>query len=206
MKRIVMLFLSLAWMPAVFAQTPEEIVSRMEEAMKAHEKEGLIMVVDLKIPIVGTVSSKTYTLDKKARIDADAAGVQIVTWVSEDAVWVYNDKTGEVEIRKNDSRSSSQEGDAEMFSDITEGYDVSLAKETADAWFILCKKSKTNKEKDDPKTMDLVVSKGNYYPKSLSAKLSGVTMTMRDISFGVTEKQVTFNPADYPDAKIVDKR
>ena len=31
-------------------------------------------------------------------------------------------------------------------------------------------------------------------------------MTLHDISFGVTEKQVTFNPKDYPTAKIVDKR
>ena len=46
----------------------------------------------------------------------------------------------------------------------------------------------------------------DYYPVSLSAKISGITMTMRDISFGVTEKQVTFNAADFPGIAIVDKR
>ena len=54
--------------------------------------------------------------------------------------------------------------------------------------------------------MNLVVAKGTFYPVSLSAKMSGITMTMRDLSYGVTEAQVTFNPADYPDATIEDKR
>ena len=93
-----------------------------------------------------------------------------------------------------------------MFNDITDGYEVSIKKETADAWHILCKKTKSNPDKDAPKTMELVVRKETYYPVSLNAKLSGLTMTMRDIAFGVTEKQVTFDPKDYPDAKIVDKR
>ena len=31
-------------------------------------------------------------------------------------------------------------------------------------------------------------------------------MTMRNITFGVSEEQVTFNQADYPDAKVIDKR
>jgi hypothetical protein len=33
-----------------------------------------------------------------------------------------------------------------------------------------------------------------------------VTLTLRNISFGVTEKQVNFNAADFPDVKITDKR
>ena len=55
-------------------------------------------------------------------------------------------------------------------------------------------------------TIDLAIAKNTYYPVSLKATVSGVTMTLRDIAFGVTEKQVTFNPKDYPTAKIVDKR
>ena len=61
-------------------------------------------------------------------------------------------------------------------------------------------------EKDDPKTMDLIVEKGTYNPKSLSAKLKGITITMRDLAYGIPESRVTFNPADYPTAIIVDKR
>ena len=93
-----------------------------------------------------------------------------------------------------------------MFSGITDGYDVTLAKETSDAWYFKCKKNKSNADKDAPKTMDLAVRKDNYYPKSLSFKVMGIAMTMRDISFNVTETQATFNAADYPDATIIDKR
>ena len=70
----------------------------------------------------------------------------------------------------------------------------------------LCKKSRSNTNKDDPKNMDLVVAKGTYMPKSLSTKVTGITITMRDLDYNVTEKDVTFNPADYPGVKIVDER
>ena len=93
-----------------------------------------------------------------------------------------------------------------MFKGITEGYKVSLVKETEKYWYLKCKKSKSNTDKDDPKTMNLVVEKGTFNPKSLSTKMRGVTVTMRDLIYGVSEEQVTFNPAKYPDAKIIDKR
>ena len=54
--------------------------------------------------------------------------------------------------------------------------------------------------------MDLVVEKGTYFPLSLSMSASGMDITMKDISYGVKEKDVTFNKDDYPTAKITDKR
>ena len=36
--------------------------------------------------------------------------------------------------------------------------------------------------------------------------MKGVTVTMRDLTYGVSEKQVTFNAADHPGANIIDKR
>ena len=54
--------------------------------------------------------------------------------------------------------------------------------------------------------MDLVIAKGTYQPVSLSTKLKGVTVTLRNLYFKVTEKEVTFNPADYPGVTIVDER
>ena len=93
-----------------------------------------------------------------------------------------------------------------MFTGVADDYDVSIKKETADTWVIQCKKSKNNKNKDDPKNMEIVVAKGTYYPISLSAKMSGVKVTMRDLSFDVTEEQVTFYPEKYASAKITDKR
>ena len=93
-----------------------------------------------------------------------------------------------------------------MFSGIIEGYEIILKDETDDAWYLLCRKLRSNRDKDAPKSMDLVVAKGSYYPVSLRATVSGITLTMRDIAFGVSESMVTFNPSDYPGVKILDNR
>ena len=42
-----------------YAQTPQEIVDRMEEAMETHEPEGIVMIIDAKVPIVGTMTTKS---------------------------------------------------------------------------------------------------------------------------------------------------
>jgi hypothetical protein len=33
-----------------------------------------------------------------------------------------------------------------------------------------------------------------------------ITISIENVSIGVSEKDVTFNPADYPNATIIDKR
>ena len=199
----VLCFLGIAGV--MVAQTPQEILSRMDAEMDKHNKEGLIMTVDAKAPILGTMTTKTYTLGDKARVEANIMGVDIITWTDGKTSWTYNSKKNEVEISKQEG-SSESEGDAEMFNGITQGYDVTIDKETAKTWELLCKKSKSNKDKDAPKKMELVVAKGTYMPVSLKTKISGIGITMRNISFGVTEKQVTFNANDYPGATIIDKR
>ena len=177
------------------AQTPKEIVSRMEEAMEKHEKEGIVMTMDIKI------------LGDKYKSEGGMMGVKIVTWSDGTTTWTYDGKKDEITIEDTaHAKPDENKGDTEMFTGVADGYDVSLKKETDDAWYLLCKKSKDNKEKDDPKTMDLVVAKGTYYPVSISAKVSGVSVKIYDVSFGVSDKQVTFNKADYPRATIVDKR
>lgn len=199
----VLCFLGIAGV--MVAQTPQEILSRMDAEMDKHDKEGLIMTVDAKVPILGTMTTKTYTLGDKARIEANMMGVDIITWTDGKTSWTYNSKKNEVEINKQEGHSDS-EGDAEMFNGITQGYDVTIDKETAKTWELICKKSKSNKDKDAPKKMELVVAKGTYMPISLKTKISGIGITMRNISFGVTEKQVTFNANEYPGATIIDKR
>ena len=206
MKRLMTFLSAIVFVVVAFAQTPEEIIAKMEAELDKHEAEGIIMTIDMKIPIIGTMTTKAYTLGDKMRVEGSMMGVSLVTWTDGVTEWTWDSKKNEIEIKKEDPKKKAEEADAAMFSGITDGYDVTLKKETADAWYFLCKKSKTNTEKDDPKSMDLVVAKGTYYPVSLKAKLSGVTMTLRDVSFGVTEQQVTFNPKDYPTATIVDKR
>lgn len=199
----VLCFLGMAGV--LVAQTPKEILSRMDAEMDKHDKEGIIMTVDAKAPILGTMTTKTYTLGDKARVEANMMGVDVITWTDGKTSWTYNSKKNEVEISKQEG-SSESEGDAEMFNGITQGYDVTIDKETAKTWELLCKKSKSNKDKDAPKKMELVVAKGTYMPVSLKTKISGIGITMRNISFGVTEKQVTFNANEYPGATIIDKR
>lgn len=207
MKRIFILAAALLVAASAFAQTPDEIISRMESVIAGKQKDGVVMTMDMKIPIVGTISSTSYILGEKLRVEAEMKGEKMVEIINEDTEWSYDSKSDQVTIdhrKKSDDPDGQNEMD--MFTGVTEGYDVTLSKETDDAWYLLGKKSRTNKNKDDPKTMDIVVAKATYYPLRLSAKMSGVTLTLRDISFGVPESLVTFNAADFPGAKIVDKR
>ena len=207
MKRFIALLAACVLAVTAFAQTPEEIIDKMEKTMAELEVDGLVMAMDIKIPILGTMSSKAWNRGDKTRIEGELMGVKIITFTDGDTEWEYNSKENQVRIKRQDTTKQSQEeSNAKLFDAITEGYDVFLDKETATAWHIRCKKNKNNKEKDDPKTMDLVVAKGTYYPVSLSAKVSGITVKMYDLDFHVTDKQVTFDPADFPGVTIIDER
>lgn len=207
MKKLFSVITFIIFATVAIAQTPQEIISRMETELGKHENEGVIMTIDAKVPILGTVTTKTYSLGDKNRIEVTMKGVEVITWTNSETSWTYHSKSNKVEIKKLDvNKSAESEGDIEMFNGITDGYDVTLDKETAKAWNILCNKSKSNKDKDAPKKMELVIAKGSYMPVSLKTKMSGMTITMRDISFGVTEKQVTFDAKDYPGVTIDDKR
>lgn len=208
MKKLLSIITFIAFAGIAIAQTPEEIISRMEAEMAKHdEKDGLAMTMEMKIPILGTFSSRTYTLGDKYRIEVAEDGKQTITWSDGKTDWTYSSEKNEVEITKHAVKEKTEaEGDAKMFNGITDGYDVKLDKETTDTWQFVCKRSKSNPDKDAPKKMTLIVAKGTYMPVSLSASVSLMTITMRDLSYGVTEKQVTFNPEDYPNATIMDKR
>ena len=216
MKRIVCLLALLASSLCLFAQTPEEIVARMSQTMEAREAEGVYMIVDVRVPIIGTVSSKTWILGEKTRIESKILGSRMIIWEDETTEWSYNVKKNTVEISSSirpdvDSTAvsgteSNSDGDLSMFSGIDKDYEIVLQKETEDAWYLRCKRRKEVKDDDAPKTINLVVSKGTFLPISFSAKASGATLTMHDIAFGVSAAQVTFNPADYPSATIIDKR
>ena len=207
MRRFIALLCAFTLAVAAFAQTPREIIDRMEEVMGSLEVEGVVMTMDIKIPIVGTMTSKAWNRGDKTRIEGEIAGVRIVTFIDGDTEWEYNSKENQVRIKAHDvSKVSQEESNAKLFDAVSKGYDVSISKETAAAWHLRCKKSKTNPNKDDPKSMDLVIAKGSYRPVSLTAQVSVLTVTIRDLGFDVTEKQVTFDPADFPGATIIDER
>ena len=208
MKRILTFICALVLTTAAFAQTPEEIVVEMGKAMEKHEvTDGFAMVMEMKIPILGTFASAVKSWGDKMRMEMDVKGEQVITYIDGDTEWDYNVKEKVIKIKKRDvTKKSKEEENMKMFQSATEGYDVSISKETDKAWFLRCKKNRSNTNKDDPKNMDLVIAKGTYMPLSLSAKVSGITITMRDLDFNVTEKDVTFNQADYPGVKVVDER
>lgn len=207
MKKFFLIVVALAAFASLgYAQTADEIVERMDKELKKGESVGTAVTFDIHIPIIGQVSSRIRTLGNRSRADIDAKGEKGIIWVVKDTSWSYSPKDNEIviELGKKDN-SSSQQGN-EMLSGITEGYNVSIVKETADSWQLRCDKAKGNKDKDDPAKMDLVVAKKTWLPVSLKAKYKGVTVTLRDFSLGVSRKEVTFNPSDYKGVKIIDKR
>lgn len=208
MKRFFALLTALTLVVAAYAQTAEEIVARMDAAMEqVSAANGFRMTMDIKIPILGTMSSDAWSLGDKMRLEAQMMGKKLVTWQDGQTEWTYDAGENTITIENQDkTKKSDEKENMEMFQSATEGYDVSIAKETSSAWTIKCKKNRFNTNKDDPKNMEIVIAKDTYYPMSLSAKVDLVTVTMRNLKFNVTEEEVTFNKADYPDATIIDKR
>ncbi|MBR3730606.1 MAG: hypothetical protein IKN08_06800 [Bacteroidales bacterium] len=208
MKKIIAIISFIALATSAMAQTAEEIITRMDAEMSKHnESEGFAMTMDMKIIFIGTISSRSYILGDKMRIEANRDGKDFITWSDGKTEWSYDPEKNEIEITNAKPKEKSEaESDTKMFTGITDGYDVKIDKETPTEWHIRCKRSKSNPDKDAPKKMDLVVAKGTYWPVSLSTSVTAATVTMRDLSFGVTEKQVTFDEKDYPGVKIVDKR
>lgn len=202
MKKLFSVIVSLAFALSTWAQSAEAILAKMEEAINQHEKEGVAMVVETKVPVVGTVRMKSLMLGDKVRMETKILGHQIIIWDDGETEYTLDAKKKELDIVKSSGVSGQDSGDMGMFSGITKGYDVSIKKETSDAWYILCQKSAKNCNEHDPETMDVVVAKGTYYPISLSTKIESVKMTMRDLTFGVTEEQVTFDISQYPDVKV----
>ena len=208
MKKLIAIISFIAMATAAMAQTAEEIVSRMEAEMSKHnESEGFAMTMDIKMIIIGTMSSRSYVLGDKMRIEANRDGKDFVTWSDGETEWNYDSEKNEIEITNaKPKEKTNTDGDTKLFKDITVGYDIKIDKETATEWHIRCKRSRSNPDKDAPKRMDLVVAKETYWPVSLSTSVTAASVTMRDISFGVTEEQVTFNPKEFPQATIVDNR
>ena len=206
MKRVLIIILALAaFAMPVAAQSAREIVDCMNQELTKGETLGTALTFDIQIPIIGVVSSRIKTLGKMSYAEMDMKGEKGRVWIVNDTSWTYSSKDNEIDIDFVKSGDNTAK-EAEMLNDITSGYDVSIVKETASSWEILCKKSKSNNSKDDPSKMDLVVSKKNYLPISLKAKVKGISITLRDFSIGVSKADVTFNPSAYKSAKVVDKR
>ncbi|MBQ4191950.1 MAG: hypothetical protein II647_01125 [Bacteroidales bacterium] len=197
----------LASLAISFAQTPEEIIGRMDAEMAKADQMGMTMTMDLTIPILGKISSIIKSYGEKASTEVNYKDKKGYIWMDETTTWTYDPEKNEIEIdNRKPSDSKSNDDNAEMLKGITDGYDVTMTKETDSAWYFDCKKSKSNTKKDDPKKMSLIVAKGTYMPLDLTAKMKGVTVSIRNASIGVSEKEVTFDASKFPGATVNDKR
>lgn len=207
MKKILSLLLpALLAAATLSAQTPEEIIARVDQETARFDAEGCSMVMELKFPIIGAVATTIYTRGDKYKMIMSIKGDTSISWSDGVTDWDYESSKNTVTIKPHKADGNSEADNAKMMEGITEGYDVRLKKETADTWQFRCTKSKTNTNKDDPKNMDLIVSKATYLPVSLTARAGGLTITMRDVSIGVSEQEVTFDASQYATAKIIDER
>lgn len=191
------------------AQTPKEIVQKMSEQLDRCNSEGFAMDLKMKIPLLGEfVSHNMISKSQKMRTEIPDEHKTVIYWSDDQTEWKYSSETNEVVITKKGSSSQSDSVANEMsgLSQIADGYDFTLEKETDEAWYITCKKSKSNKNKDDIKKMDLAVAKATYLPIYTRTKRMGVTVSLENFAIGITDEQVTFKAEEYPDAKIVDNR
>ena len=209
MKRFLLCIAAvLAFAALSSAQTTDEIIARMDSEMsKIKPETGMKMGMDIGLPIIGTTRSNVWILGEKTRMEVSVKDEKSTVWMDETTTWTYTPKDNEVVIEnKKPSDNSTADDGMGLVNSVTEGYDVKLEKETADAWYFNCTKSKSNTKKDDPKKMSLVVDKKTYVAKSLSAKMKGISITLRDMAPGVTADDVIFNPSKFPGVKITDKR
>lgn len=191
---------------ALSAQTAEEIIARMDQEIQRFSAEGSFFVMEIKMPIVGTVATDVYILGDKYKMEADIKGNRVLHWSDGVSDWEYDTSKREIVITKAKPSSSQAEDNMKMLKSAADGYDVKLTKETDEAWYIRCTKSRTNKVKDDPKKMEMVISKETYLPISTKAGTGMVTVSMLNMRVGVTEEEVTFRPEDYPGIPIYDER
>ncbi len=209
MKRILTCIAACLFSAALLsAQTPDEIIARMDEAMsKIKPETGMKMGMDISIPIIGKTSSDIWILGEKTRMEVSLKDEKSTIWMDETTTWTYTPKDNEVVIEnRKPSDSSTTDDNLGLVNSVTEGYNVKLEKETADAWYFNCTKSKSNTKKDDPRKMSLVVDKNTYVAKNLSARTKGITITLRDMASGVTADDVTYDPSKLPGVKVTDKR
>lgn len=191
---------------ALSAQTPEEIVKEMTTRLARCESEGFSMDFSIGLPIVGTFVSHNMVRGEKLRSEMEKEGKKSISWTDATTKWSYDVNAGEITISTKDSSTSSDTSDMEAFEGIVDGYDLVLQKETVDTWYILCKKSRKNKDKNDPKRMELAVAKTTYLPVYLRARQSLFSFSIENITPGVSEESVTFDPAGFPGVKIIDNR
>ena len=190
------------------AQTPEEVVERMNAEFRKGDSLGMSFDFVMSIPILGTFRTTNYVLGDKLKVDLSDKDKTNISWSDGTTEWEYDSEKNEVKITNaKPKQENDNSGNTDLVTGVSEGYDLSFDRKTDDlVWYIVCKKNKSNKDKDDPKRIDLAVSKADYSTIYMKTKAKGINISMENFKVGVTEAEVTFNPADYPNVKTIDER
>ena len=98
MRKILCTVCALVWAMSLFAQTGLEILNRMNERINSHESDGVGMYIDIKIPVLGTVTTKTMHLGNNTRMEIEVSGEKIITFLEDTIQWVYIPGANEASI------------------------------------------------------------------------------------------------------------
>ena len=99
MRRIAILVFAILLSAVSFAQTAEEIVSRMYSLLDSHDQSGLFLVLDIKIPILGTFTTDTWKVGDRIYSEAKVGNKRVVTYTDGESVWTYESDKNVIEIR-----------------------------------------------------------------------------------------------------------
>ena len=126
MKRFFALLTACVLAVAAYAQTAEEIIAKMDAAMEQVEAaNGFRMTMDLKLPILGTMSTDAWSRGDKMRLEAAMMGKKLVTWQDGETEWTYDAEENTITIENQDkTKKSDEKENMKMFQSATEGYDV----------------------------------------------------------------------------------
>ena len=208
MKRLLCFAIAFLSATVTFAQTGLEIVTRMNQRMSDRQSEGMCMSADVKIPVMGTVTTKTYAYGNKRRMDVESSKINTITFIDDTLQWTYVKGSTEVVLTNLNigKRSDNPGTDTGMFDDIPDAYDITIKSQNAVKWELQCKRKKNIDDDDYPKHLTLEVRKDTYEPISMNTKVMGISMTMHHFIFGIPESKVTFNPDDFPGVTVSDQR
>ena len=208
MKRLLCFAIAFLSATVTFAQTGLEIVTRMNQRMSDRQSEGMCMSADVKIPVMGTVTTKTYAYGNKRRMDVESSKINTITFIDDTLQWTYVKGSTEVVLTNLNigKRSDNPGTDTGMFDDIPDAYDITIKSQNAVKWELQCKRKKNIDDDDYPKHLTLEVRKETFEPISMNFKVMGISMSMHHIIFGIPESKVTFNPDDFPGITVSDQR
>ena len=208
MKRLLCFAIAFLSATVTFAQTGLEIVTRMNQRMSDRQSEGMCMSADVKIPVMGTGTTKTYAYGNKRRMDVESSKINTITFIDDTLQWTYVKGSTEVVLTNLNigKRSDNPGTDTGMFDDIPDAYDITIKSQNAVKWELQCKRKKNIDDDDYPKHLTLEVRKETFEPISMNFKVMGISMSMHHIIFGIPESKVTFNLDDFPGVTVSDQR